>query len=169
MIFNKLYIWIGAVAVGTAVVLGSLYYAYNKGKEHESMEWQVKMAAAQEQIRELESRAPIISEVIVTQYVDKIRYIDRVKIKDVVIKEYVTVENDAACVINKGFVTAHNAAATLSILGPADATANEPSDKVLSDILRVLVDNYSKYHEVSTQLESLQDWITQQKQNWDKQ
>ena len=79
------------------------------------------------------------------------------------------VEDDAACVINKGFVTAHNAAATLSTLGPADGTANEPSDQVLSDILRVLVNNYSKYHEVSTQLESLQDWINQQKLNWDKQ
>jgi F0F1-type ATP synthase gamma subunit len=159
----KLYAGLGIAAL----VIAAVTYAYNKGQEHEAKDWQLKMAAAEKKISELESKAPIVTEKIVTEYVDRIKYVDRVKIQDRTITEYVTIKDDAACVINKGFVQAHNAAATLQVLGPATEEASKPSEAELSDVLRTMVDNYTKYHEVSIQLESLQEWIRQQKLAWD--
>ena len=157
---NRLYFFLAGVA--SLAILVFLTFSY--GRSYEEAKWKEQMAQAELKIKELEAKAPVITERVVTEYVDRIKYIDRIKIETV--REYVSVENDAACVINRGFVTAHNVSAAMIEPGPIPPDSSLPSDKQLSQVLQTVIDNYAKYHEVRTQLESLQQWVNEQKQLW---
>jgi hypothetical protein len=146
----------------------TFFVAFNYGKSQERNKWKLQYAEAQIQINELQSRQPEINEIIIKEYVDRIKYIDRVKVQDRIIKEYITIESDQNCTIPNGFVTIHNAAAIPIEPPPPNQLDNQPSDIVLSQLTSVIVDNYTKYHTVKIQLESLQNWIREQQQLWSK-
>ncbi|CAJ0743849.1 Signal peptide protein [Ralstonia mannitolilytica] len=102
--------------------------------------------------------------VTVTKYVDRERII-RVK-GDTVIKEvprYVTVQADAACVVPRGFVRLHDAAAAGAVpdpdTGDADAAA---SGVALSAVAATVAANYTDSHANSEQLSALQQALRDQ-------
>lgn len=161
---SRLYFGLGTAAV----VLVALFLAFNHGKTTERTKWELALSEAKLTIAELENRQPIINEVIVTEFVDRIQYIDRVRVQDRVVREYITVEVDQACTINEGFVVVHNAAATLEPLPSPDESHSKPSDVTLSQVAAVVADNYTKYHQVKAQLEALQKWITEQQKAWNQ-
>lgn len=102
--------------------------------------------------------------VTVTQYVDRERVI-RLK-GDTIIKEvprYVPVQADAACVVPRGFVRLHDAAAAGSVPNPdtADADAG-PSDVALSAVAGTVAANYTDCHVDAARLTSLQQTLRDQ-------
>lgn len=151
-----------AVIIAFCIAIGGAFY---KGKADERREWEHKMLQAEVKIKELEKQSGVITEVVLTKYVDRIQYIDRVKINTV--KEYVTVADDSVCTINKGFVRVHNASAAATELTP-EASDRQPADTKLSDVSEVIKENYVTYNKTKAQLESLQDWIRKQEHNWNK-
>ena len=156
--------YIGLDVAGLIVL--TVIMAFFQGKDHERKIWELKLKESQLIIAELESRQPIINEVVVTQYVDRIRYIDRIRIQEKLVREYITIEADQNCTINNGFVTVHNSAA-IPMEPPAPNPLDaEPSDVKLSQIATVVADNYAKYHQVVAQLEALQTWIREQQKLW---
>lgn len=156
---NRIYL---ILALVLAVIL-SFYLAFNFGKTEERKEWEEKFAKASAEIQVLEAKAAIINEVVVTKYVDKIRYVEKVKVKTV--KEFVTAEADKSCTINNGFVSLHNAAASATVVTVSDAD-KDPSPIKLSNVAEVVVDNYAEYNKTKAQLESLQGWIRDQQTLW---
>lgn len=99
--------------------------------------------------------------VTVTQYVDRERVI-RLK-GDTIIKEvplYVPAQADAACVIPRGFVRLHDAAAagTVPDSGAGDADA-APTDVALSAVASTVTSNYTDSHANSEQLSTLQQTL----------
>lgn len=102
--------------------------------------------------------------VTLTQYVDRERVI-RLK-GDTIIKEvphYVSVQADAACVVPRGFVRLHDAAAAGTVpdpdTGDADAAA---SGIALSAVASAVTGNYSDSHANSEQLSTLQQALRDQ-------
>ena len=96
---------------------------------------------------------------VVTQYVDRIQV---VKVKgDTIIKEvpvYVTQKADSNCVINRGFVELHDAAAN-NRLPVASRNLDEAAPGIkLSTVGATLADNYTRCHENAEQLRALQGW-----------
>lgn len=156
---NRIYL---ILALTLAVIL-SFYLAFSFGKTEERKAWEEKFAIAQQEIKTLEAKAAIITEVVVTKYVDKIQYVDKVKVKTV--KEFVTAEADKSCTINNGFVNVHNAAAGATVLELTDMD-KDPSAVKLSDVAAVVTDNYAEYNKTKAQLESLQGWIRDQQTLW---
>jgi hypothetical protein len=156
---NRIYL---ILALVLAVIL-SFYLAFSFGKTEERKEWEEKYAKASAEIQVLEAKAAIINEVVVTKYVDKIRYVEKVKIKTV--KEFVTAEADNSCIINNGFVSLHNAAAGATVVAVSE-TDKDPSSIKLSNVAEVVVDNYAEYNKTKAQLESLQGWIRDQQTLW---
>ena len=159
---KRFYIGLGVAGL---IVL-TVVMAFFQGKDHERKIWELKLKESQLIIAELESRQPIINEVVVTQYVDRIRYIDRIRIQEKLVREYITIEADQNCTINNGFVTAHNSAAILMEPPAPNPLDAEPSDVKLSQVATVVTDNYAKYHQVVAQLEALQTWIREQQKLW---
>ncbi len=102
--------------------------------------------------------------VTLTQYVDRERVI-RLK-GDTIIKEvprYVSVQADAACVVPRGFVRLHDAAAAGTVpdpdTGDADAAA---SGIALSAVASTIASNYTDSHANSEQLSTLQQALRDQ-------
>ena len=153
--------YIKEIIIVVLVATGSYYY----GKQQESHDWEIKAAVDKQKITDLENRAPLVTERIVTEYKDRIQYIDRYKVETVT--EYVTVVDDSSCVINKGFVKLHNNAVNVTESTP-DETDREDSKKKLSELAKIVSDNYATYNKTATQLIQLQKWVTDQKKEWDK-
>ncbi|WP_057395573.1 hypothetical protein, partial [Ralstonia solanacearum] len=88
------------------------------------------------------------STVTVTQYVDRVQTI-RLK-GDTIIKEiprYVPIQADAACVVPRGFVRLHDAAAAGSVPDPGTGDADAaPSGVALSSVAAAVADNYTDSH-----------------------
>ena len=156
---NRIYL---ILALVLAVIL-SFYLAFSFGKTEERKEWEEKYAKAAAEIQVLEAKAAIINEVVVTKYVDKIRYVEKVKIQTV--KEFITAEADKSCTINTGFVRVHDAAAGAITL-TASSTDADPSSVKLSNVAEVVVDNYAEYNKTKAQLDSLQNWVRDQQTLW---
>ena len=102
--------------------------------------------------------------VTVTQYVDRERVI-RLK-GEIIIKEvprYVPIQADAACVVPRGFVRLHDAAAAGAVpdpdTGDADAAA---SGVALSAVAATVAANYTDSHANSEQLKALQETLRDQ-------
>ena len=95
--------------------------------------------------------------VTVTQYVDRERVI-RLKGETIVkeVPRYVPIQADAACVVPRGFVRLHDAAAAGAVpdpdTGDADAAA---SGVALSTVAGTVAGNYTDSHANSAQLMSL--------------
>lgn len=159
---NRLYLGLG-LAGAFALALGIAFF---QGKSHERTIWEAKMAEASLTIANLEARQPVINEVVITQYVDRVRYIDRVQIQERTIREFIPVEVDQQCIINRGFITVHNSAAALVEPPMPTELDTKPSNVQLSEVTAVIVENYTRYHLVATQLESLQTWVREQQALW---
>lgn len=157
----RVYMIIAIIASFCIAMAGAFY----KGKADERRDWETKMLQAEVKIKDLETRAAKVTEVVVTKYIDKIQYVDRVKIANV--KEFVTVVDDSACTINKGFVRVHDSTATAKFAMPEE-TDHDPSKVQLSDVADVVSDNYATYNKTKAQLESLQEWVREQQKNWNK-
>lgn len=134
-------------------------------------QWELKYANQQLEVtklevklKDLEVKAANVTTKVITQYVDKVK---EVQVKgDTIVKEvpvYVTEKSDDSCTIPTGFVLIHNAAAENSSLPRTTGDVNEKaSGVVLSDVAVAIGANYTEYHKVAAQLESLQNWIIQQ-------
>ena len=102
--------------------------------------------------------------VTVTQYVDRERVI-RIK-GDTIIKEvprYVSVQADAACVVPRGFVRVHNAAAAGTVPDPNTGDADAATSGIaLSAVASTVASNYTDSHANSEQLSTLQQALRDQ-------
>lgn len=84
---------------------------------------------------------------------------------------YVTKKSDAQCVVPRGFVWLHDAAAANLPRLPgapgkpygAAAGVDDPTAVALSDIAATVAGNYGTYAEVVTRYVALQDWVRQQR------
>ena len=102
--------------------------------------------------------------VTVTQYVDRERVI-RLK-GDTIIKEvprYVPVQADAACVVPRGFVRLHDAAAAGAVPDPDTGDADAaPAGVALSAVASTVAANYTDCHVDAARLTSLQQTLRDQ-------
>ncbi|MFV8593083.1 hypothetical protein [Ralstonia pseudosolanacearum] len=102
--------------------------------------------------------------VTVTQYVERERVI-RLK-GDTIIKEvprYVSVQADAACVIPRGFVRLHDAAAAGAVPDPDSGDADAAASGIaLSAVASTVAGNYTDSHANSEQLSTLQQALRDQ-------
>jgi hypothetical protein len=155
----RIYIICGIVA---AAILG-LYMVFSFGRSYERTEWELKYAEAAAAIKNLETKAAEVNNVVVTKYVNKIQYVDKVKIQEVT--KFVSSESDKSCVINNGFVNVHNAAAAASAIVASEADKDQSQIK-LSNVASVVVDNYAECNKTKLQLESLQGWVRDQQTLW---
>ncbi|MGA4418658.1 hypothetical protein ACI2UY_00590 [Ralstonia nicotianae] len=105
-----------------------------------------------------------VSTVTVTQYVDRVQTI-RLK-GDTIIKEiprYVPIQADASCVVPRGFVRLHDAAAAGAVPDPGAGDADAaPSGVALSAVAGTVADNYTDSHANSEQLTALQQLLRDQ-------
>ena len=127
--------------------------------------WAIKIARMEKEIAELETKSGKVTLKVVTKYVETSNKTkeagDAITDKT---NEVITTASNNNCIVPVGAVVLHNAAASKTVVPDTSGTSNEaPSGIELSDYSKAVTDNYTKYHMLSDQLKSLQEWITEQK------
>lgn len=134
-----------------------------EGSLSEKKVWELREAEINLEVEKLKSASSEVTVKVVTKYVD--RYKTVTEKADEVIREvpiYITQKADAACTITDGFVLLHDSAARGELPQTPGTLNDEASGVKLSEVGETLAQNYKKYHQLATQLESLQEWIREQ-------
>lgn len=154
-------------AIGVALLL---FAGYRFGVGHEQAAQAKRVALAQAKVKKTEGKAQEITTVIYRD-VEAKQAAARIVYRDIIkeVPRYVTVEADAKCVVPVGFVRLHDAAAAGRLPGVAGSPGelDRPSGVALSDVSRVVVDNYHTANDWRTVAEGWQAWYQQQKANHD--
>lgn len=81
------------------------------------------------------------------------------------VPEYVSPQADAACVVPRGFVRLHDAAASgvPPVSDPTGQPNDAPSGVAISRVGSTVADNYGTCRVQAAQLEAVQSWIEQQR------
>lgn len=156
----------GALIIGAAG--GAGYVAGIKDGDKRVAEAQVKcekrVAAIKLSLADAEARAANasshVTDRVITQYVDRIRYVDRVR------TEYVAQANTTVPSqynMSRGWVYLYNQSATGNVADPQKSADPTPSGVSDTEALVVLVDNNGSCTEDRAKLEALQTWIRETK------
>ena len=151
------------VLVQLAAFLAIVWSTYYSGVNIERAVWQDKMNTARLEIAVLEQRAQEINAVVITEFIPKIGYIDRIEKQ--VVTEFVTVESDSKCQIQNGFVRLHDSVVDQILIKP-QPTDDESQKIKLSQLGETVKFNYSACQRNAEQLKQLQQWIKTQEKNW---
>lgn len=149
-----------ALAVLAAALVA---FGWVKGAGHVQAVWDaavVKQSLATARVQQRQADATVQ---VVTKYVDRVQVV-REKGADIIkeVPVYVTREADAACVLPRGFVRLHDAAAANEIPGPAGSADAAPAGIALSTVAATVADNYERCHENAAALTALQEWVRKQ-------
>jgi hypothetical protein len=146
--------------VSVVVIAFSLYI---EGGIANEAEWKLKVTEAEAKLAQKETQAAEATVQVVTKYVKKI---ETIKEKgDVIIKEiptYITKTDDSMCAVPSGFVLLHDSASRNEVPDTSRNTNAGASSVKISEVAGTVVENYTTYHEVSTQLKALQQWVKEQ-------
>ena len=82
--------------IGGVLLIALCFFQYGRLVEVEKYEKQTLINNAH--IAELETKSAVVDTKIITEYVDKIKYVDR--IKEIKTDVYITKEDDSGCVIS---------------------------------------------------------------------
>ncbi|MBF1165512.1 MAG: hypothetical protein HXL68_10765 [Dechloromonas agitata] len=134
-----------------------------KGAGHVQDQWDAATSKQALQVATVEKEQAEATVRVVTEYVDRVKVVRQAG--ETIIKEvpvYVPAQADAACVVPRGFVRLHDAAAAGRLPQAAGAADALPAGIALSAVAGTVADNYERCHENTEQLKSLQEWIRAQ-------
>jgi hypothetical protein len=137
-------------------------FGWVKGAGHVQARWDAANTTKALQLSVVKQRQAETTVQMVTKYVDRVKIIRETGatiIKEVPV--YVSPEADAACVLPRGFVRLHDAAAAGHIPDPTGSFDAAPAGVALSAAAGTVADNYQRCHENAEQLILLQSWIRQ--------
>lgn len=158
---------IGAILIALLTLAGVGLYV--KGRSDGVALTEAKVAAEklawERQVAELQSkyREDVIA--IVTQYDQRVtqfreeiaKLTENPKVVEKYINRYIPMET--RCVIPEGFVELHNRSADGRRLEDNPQNTAKPSDKTLSQVGRVVAENYYQCNEIRARLEALQEVV----------
>ncbi len=153
------------VAVLAAALVGA---GWVKGASHVQAEWDaevVKQSLTAARVEKAQAQATVQ---VVTKYVDRVKIVRQAG--ETIIKEvpvYVPAQADAACVVPRGFVRLHDAAAQGVVPEPAGNSDAAPAGIALSAVAGTVAENYTACRANAEQLSALQSWILQMKESAD--
>ena len=143
-----------------ALAVALVGFGWVKGAGHVQAEWDFATGKQALQVAVFNQRQAEATVQVVTKYVDRVKVVRETG--DTIIKEvpvYVPAEADAACVLSRGFVRLHDAAAAGRLPQAAGAADALPAGIALSAVAGTVADNYERCHENAEQLTALQSWI----------
>ena len=135
-------------------------FGWVKGAAHVQGKWDSANAKQSLHVAQIQQRQAEATVQVVTKYVDRIKIVRETGatiIKEVPV--YVSAEADTACVLPRGFVRLHDAAAAGHFPDPTGVADATPAGIALSTATATVADNYERCHENAEQLTALQAWI----------
>jgi hypothetical protein len=147
-------------------IVGGLYFVYSKGEEHIQIQWDAEKIKIAAEIKVLKDKADIITTVVETKYVERIKIVkqkgDTIYVK---VPEYITQADNDRCVINLGAVRVWNAAIENNIPAPANETDRGPANISLAEVVANAATNFTTCNLYIEQNKGLKQWIVEQRKN----
>jgi hypothetical protein len=131
--------------------------------------WEAKVAEAKLEMAKKDAASAEASTKVVTKYINKIEIVKEKG--DAIVKEipkFVTATADGQCVIPNGFVLLHDSASRNEIPDSTRGVDAGASEVKLSGVATTVTENYTLYYKVSEQLRSLQEWVKEQQNIYNK-
>lgn len=155
---------LGGVIILAALLGSSFWYGYNKAEN----KYLTKIATYQAEAELLETKLnAALAEVkvqVVTKFIDRVKTI---KEKEYVYKDRI-VTVPSKCELSNGWVSSHDASASSSELGAAEAADAASSGIKDTEALRTVIENYSICHQNAEQVLALQDYILKREKEINK-
>ncbi len=142
---------------------------YMQGGISNQAEWKLKVKIAEAKVLEKQVQAEKVTTEVITKYVDRIKIVKEKG--NVIIKEiptYITKTDDAKCIVPNGFVVLHDSASRNEVPDTARIVDERASKIKISGVAETVGENYNTYHEVAEQLKSLQKWVRDQQELFNK-
>ena len=149
-----------------SLILGCLLsgtFLFYSGKKVELDRQEVNRLRLEAEIAELQIQSKNRTEKIITEYVDRIKVIEKERIV------YATKTNEILNdkIINdypvpNGFIRLHNSAAEGTIPEGPRNSDEEPSTFKINQVAETVIDNYIGCRENTEQLQALQSWVKEQ-------
>lgn len=144
-----------------AVIAAALFgFGWLKGAGHVQAEWDAEVVKQSLTAARIEKDRAQATVQVVTKYVDRVKIVRQAG--ETIIKEvpvYVSAQADAACLVPRGFVRLHDAAAQGVVPEPAGNSDAAPAGVALSAVAGTVAENYTACRENAEQLTALQEWI----------
>jgi len=152
------YRWL-AIALLAVALVG---FGWVKGAGHVQGKWDAAISKQSTQVASVKVKQAEAATGVVIKYVDRVQVV-RQKGADIIkeVPVYVPAQADAACVLSRGFVRLHDAAATGSVPDPAGSADAAPAGIALSAVAGSVAENYQRCHENAEQLIALQSWVVE--------
>lgn len=149
-------ILIVALVAGLAMI-GVGYKSYKLGEDHVVAKNAAQKELIHQAVVEAGGQLGFDFQKIMTEYLDRVT-VSKTIHEQVIVKvpTYITKEADAKCVVTKGFVEIHNAAAEDRATKPVDGTVDTPANIAISQIAIDVANNYAIANANAAQLEALQ-------------
>jgi len=148
--------WTLIAGLGAALVA----LGWVRGADHVQARWDAATSQEVQRTAAIRQRQAEATVKVVTEYVDRIKVVHETG--QTIVKEvpiYVPIQADAACMVNRGFVRLHDAAAHNLLPGSAGDADGAASGIALSAVVETVVDNYQRCNENAEKLKALQNWI----------
>jgi hypothetical protein len=142
-----------------AAVFFALLFVHNNGKAQTQALWDLDVVRMQGAISAARARQAAVEVRVVTEYVDRVKVV--VEKGEIIVKkvtEYVSVESDARCDVNCGFLRLYAEAAGTKLSPSARYSDDTPSGTALSAVAAGLSDNFTQCNVIREQLIALQQW-----------
>ena len=155
------------VKIGSAFLL--VCGLYMEGGISNQERWEARVAEAKLEMAKKDAASAEASTKVVTKYITKIEIVKEKG--DAILKEvpkFVTANADGQCVIPNGFVLLHDSASRNEVPDSARGVDEGASSVKLSGVATTVTENYTLYHKVSEQLRSLQEWVKEQQNIYNK-
>ena len=139
-----------------------------EGAAHVQAKWDADVVKQSLTVARVETAQAQASVQVVTKYVDRVKIVRQAG--ETIIKEvpvYVPAQADAACLVNRGFVRLHDAAAHGVVPESAGDSDAAPAGVALSAVAGAVAENYTACRANAEQLSALQSWILQMKESSD--
>ena len=136
---------------------------FAEGNLYGTKGYQKQLEELQEKIKIAENKSAEVNTVIQTKYVEKVKYIDRVKEGNVQVIEKVVTKYDNICTLSNAAIVLHNSASQNALAPSTGPTLEGTSDVKISQLLKVITDNYATYYQTREQLIGFQEWYKEQK------
>ena len=145
------------------LILASYFAAYWKGRvvgwdlrEEKVVIERIRVA---ERMAILAGKRQIVSERVITQYVDRIKVIRGRN--EAITTEVIRFTPSDDCLLDSRWRLLHDAAAS-NVFPPTPEGTDGTGKSTQADAIATVAENYARYHEVATRLGALQQWVREQ-------
>jgi hypothetical protein len=157
-------VYVEALLLAVLAAAAGVLWGHHLGADSVQARWDADKQVMAARLDAARAKQGAITTHMVTQYVDRVQVVhERGAIIVKRIPVYVTAQADNRCIVPRGFVRLHDAAAAGTELpASAGSTADAPSGVALSAVARVVSGNYTACRATAERLIALQAWATQQ-------